>query len=346
MSRSGLVVFFLCFALLTAFADGIEFGKSLDEAAKKAKEGNKLLFVYFTGPNCPACDLLKEETFSKESVQKFVKEGFVPVKVYYGEGDSKELFKKYEIRGIPQVIIMDAEKKEVVRIIGFKVAREFLKAIKDGMDAVAEKAEAEEALKKDENDIKAHYKLAEALRKQNKVDEAREHYGKVIELDKENKNGLKAKALFRLGEAELFSSRDYLGNLKKANEKFEEVESLDGEKKGGFADRIEYYRLEGRIWENLRKAKGDAETARRLATDSESFIKKFPESEFIPFALYFASLFYHYAKDYEKALEKVNKLLDDYGDTQMGFTARRWKVKETIEKELEKEKAEKEEEKK
>jgi len=51
MSRSGVLVLFLCFALLTAFADGIEFGKSLDEAAKKAKEENKLLFVYFTGPN-------------------------------------------------------------------------------------------------------------------------------------------------------------------------------------------------------------------------------------------------------------------------------------------------------
>jgi len=338
MLRGGLVVFFLCSALLTAFADGIDFGKSLDEAAKKVKEENKLLFVYFTGPNCPACTLLQEETFSKESVQKFVKEGFVPVKVYYGEGDSEKLFKKYEIRGIPQVIIMDAEKKEVVRIIGFKVAKEFIKAIKDGVDAVAEKAEAEEALKKDENDIKAHYKLAEALKKQNKVEEAKKHYEKVVELDKENKDGLKVKALFRLGEAELFSSRDYLGNLKRANEKFEEVERLDGEKKGGFADRIEYYRLEGRIWEDFRKAKDDAETARRLAADSESFIEKFPESEFVSFALYFASLFYHYAKDYNKALEKVNKLLDDYGDTYMGFIVRKRRVKESIEKELEKKK--------
>ena len=253
------------------------------------------------------------------------------------------MFKKYEIRGIPQVIIMDAEKKELVRIIGFKVAREFLKAIKDGVDAVAEKAEAEEALKKDKNDIKAHYRLAEALRKQNKLEEAKKHYEKVIELDRENKEGLKVKALFRLGEAQLFSGRDYLGNLKKADEKFKEVERLDGEKKGGFADRIEYYRLEGKMWESARKARGDVELAKRLAADAESFIAKFPKSEFVPFALYFASYFYYFAKDYEKALEKVNILLDDYGDTRMGFNVKRRKMKETIEKELEKAKKEKKE---
>lgn len=49
--RNGVVLLFLSCALLPALADGIEFGKSLDEAAKKAEAENKLLFVYFTGPN-------------------------------------------------------------------------------------------------------------------------------------------------------------------------------------------------------------------------------------------------------------------------------------------------------
>lgn len=250
------------------------------------------------------------------------------------------MFEKYSIKGIPQVMIMDAEKRELVRIIGFRAAREFLKAIKDGIDAVKEKKEAEEALKKDENDVKAHYKLAEALRKQNKSEEAKKHYEKVVEIDKENAEGLKVKALFRLGEAEIFSSRDYLVNLKRAEKRFEEVEKLDAEEKGGFADRIEYYRLEGRIRKNARKMKDDAETAKRIAEDCESFIKKFSESEFTPYAVYFACYAYYLAKDFKKALEKVNILITDYSDTRMGVSAKRRKMKEIIEKELAKEKGE------
>lgn len=41
---------FLSFMLLPLLGGEIEFGKSLEEAVKKAKEENKLLFVYFTGP--------------------------------------------------------------------------------------------------------------------------------------------------------------------------------------------------------------------------------------------------------------------------------------------------------
>jgi hypothetical protein len=41
----------MCLAFTVVFAEGIEWNTSLDDAAKKAKEENKLLFVYFSGPD-------------------------------------------------------------------------------------------------------------------------------------------------------------------------------------------------------------------------------------------------------------------------------------------------------
>jgi|GEM_PF-3226182 len=248
---------------------------------------------------------------------------------------------------------MDTEKKELVRVVGFKGAREFVSSINDTFDGKREQSEAEEALKKDENDVEAHYKLADALRKLAKIEDALKHYEKVIELDKENQKGLKVKALFRLGEGLLVKARrnEFVEALKKAEEKFKEVEKLDAEKKGGFADRIEFYRLVAKVSKTItmdRRGKVSLlagkkpEDAKQCGEELSSFAQKYPDSEYAPSALYQSLLLYEAVEDYAKAVEQLDKLLKDYSDTQVAFAAKQRK-EELMEKVKEKKEEPKEE---
>ncbi|MCX7704201.1 MAG: hypothetical protein N2234_08940, partial [Planctomycetota bacterium] len=140
---------------------------------------------------------------------------------------------------------------------------------------------------------------------------------------------------------------EYANALKKAEEKFKEVEQLDAEKKGGFADRIEFYRLVGKMSE-----KGDirsnSDAAKEIASECSSFAEKFGESEFAPTTLFWAGYSYFFAKEYKKSLEKLEKLLKDYGDTSVAYQAKRFKeqVENKLKEEEKKEEEKKEEEKK
>lgn len=63
-------------------------------------------------------------TFLQERVSSYVNEHFVPLKFDLGAGDDQ--FRHFNVRATPTCIVLDQEGKELLRIVGFYNADEFI----------------------------------------------------------------------------------------------------------------------------------------------------------------------------------------------------------------------------
>jgi protein disulfide-isomerase len=119
----------------------------LPKAQAQAKADKKHVLLDFTGSDwCPPCISLHKNVFSKPEFEKFAKDRLVLVELDFPRAKpqsddlkaaNKALQQKYEIKGYPTVIVLDADGKEVFKKVGY-----------GGQDAAKYIAELETALKK------------------------------------------------------------------------------------------------------------------------------------------------------------------------------------------------------
>ncbi len=111
---------------------------SIEEGLKKAKAQNKLVLIEFTGSDwCPPCMMMAKKVFSKKAFLEGVKKDFVIVKLDMPNSNADlkkangELMKKYKVRGVPTVLLFDAEGKEFSRFVAsqHRTVKDFLKKL-------------------------------------------------------------------------------------------------------------------------------------------------------------------------------------------------------------------------
>ncbi len=113
------------------------FWKNYDEAIlQNAQREAKPVIIDFTAEWCIACKELEKFTFPHEEVLQRA-ERFVFVRAdltHIGSAPVQEMIKRYDIKGMPTVIFLDAAGKEVVaqRVVGFVDGKNFAQR----MDAV------------------------------------------------------------------------------------------------------------------------------------------------------------------------------------------------------------------
>lgn len=78
--------------------------------AESAKTGKPVL-VDFTASWCPPCKVMKHEVWPDAQVARAANEGYVPVLVDVDDPQNAEVARRYGIRGIPTVLVLDAEGK-------------------------------------------------------------------------------------------------------------------------------------------------------------------------------------------------------------------------------------------
>jgi len=101
-------------------------------ALAKAKAEGRPMLIDFGAEWCPACKELEHETFPDANVRREAQR-FVALRADLTDDDDekvKALRKKYGIDGLPVVILLDAEGKEVVRFNEFVKADRFYSAMK------------------------------------------------------------------------------------------------------------------------------------------------------------------------------------------------------------------------
>lgn len=124
------VLVLFCLGSICSQAEGIEFFQgSLQDALKKAKSENKLVFVDFMATWCGPCKALATKVFPEKEIGDYFNAHFVCVQVDVDK--EKELARKYQIRAMPTLVFMSAEGKDIVRVTGAASANRLLKKAKE-----------------------------------------------------------------------------------------------------------------------------------------------------------------------------------------------------------------------
>ncbi|QLY24130.1 thioredoxin family protein [Bdellovibrio sp. KM01] len=132
---------------------------SFHAALKLAAKEKKLLLVDFNAPWCPSCIRLESEAFGEpEFIQ--ATEKFIKLSLNVDKPALKDISKKYGIKGIPTMIVMNAKGEELTRILDFKPAPVLAKEI--AIFQASNKATLTELRKKaDAGDLDARKVLAD-----------------------------------------------------------------------------------------------------------------------------------------------------------------------------------------
>ena len=106
---------------------GIQFHKgSWNDALKKAKTENKLIFLDVYATWCGPCKRLKSQTFSNAEVGLYFNERFVNVALDGEKDDGRQLVKTYGIRSYPSLLFIDGNGKIIKSTMGFHTSDDLI----------------------------------------------------------------------------------------------------------------------------------------------------------------------------------------------------------------------------
>lgn len=98
---------------------GIEFlHVGWEEAMKKAKEENKLLFVDAYAKWCGPCKAMAANVFTQKEAGDFFNANFINLKLDMEEMDGRTFGDKYPVRAYPTLFFIDGDGKMVLRVVG------------------------------------------------------------------------------------------------------------------------------------------------------------------------------------------------------------------------------------
>ena len=118
---------------LSAQDKGVKFEQgTLKELLAKAGEQDKYLFVDVYATWCGPCKYMSGRVFTQESVGDYFNKTFVNAKFDAERGEGIDIARKYRVEGYPTFLILNAEGKEVGRIVGGDDAAAFIKKV-DGV---------------------------------------------------------------------------------------------------------------------------------------------------------------------------------------------------------------------
>jgi len=96
----------------------------------EAKSQHKLALIDFFSNNCPWCDEMDRKTFADPSIVKLSKR-FVMVKVDATRERRQSI--QHAVRGFPTIMLVDAEGKEITRVVGYRQAKDLAGELKEAL---------------------------------------------------------------------------------------------------------------------------------------------------------------------------------------------------------------------
>lgn len=105
---------------------------NVKQAQYAAKVKKKMILADFYTDWCGWCKVLDKNTFHDPTVESYLGQNFVCMKVNAQDGaDGEELAKRFEISGFPTVMIFQSNGRKLGSIEGYRDPKEFLDSIKE-----------------------------------------------------------------------------------------------------------------------------------------------------------------------------------------------------------------------
>ncbi len=220
-----LFLFGLIAVFNVSYADEVHFTEgSYEEVLKKAKDENKVVMIDFVTDWCKWCVETDKKVYTKPAVYEYANEHQINWKIDAEKGEGIELAKKYNVKGYPTIIFVDADGKEIDRIYGYVFADEFLQKMKDYNNGVNTYSALKESVEANPDSPEANWKFAEKLISYGDYDEAKPYLEKVVKIDGGNSAGYTDDAEFTMAynPAEGVGNDDVVALIKSLMEKYPE----------------------------------------------------------------------------------------------------------------------------
>jgi tetratricopeptide (TPR) repeat protein len=194
-----IIILFLFFFLRDPSFAQINFFKgSLSEALQKAKAENKVLMVDVLTDWCKWCIELDNKVYADPTVSEFANANQINYKIDAEKGEGIEFAKKYAVKGYPTILFLDGSGSEIDRIYGYYPAKDFNEMMVDYNKGINTFSSLKNILEKDPDDIPANLRIADKFMAIDELDKARVHLNKIIELDPQNLSGKTDDAKYKL----------------------------------------------------------------------------------------------------------------------------------------------------
>lgn len=99
---------------------GVQFFEgSYQQGLETAAVQNKWVFVDLYASWCGPCKRLKANTFTDENLAAYMARHFVALAIDGEKGEGPALMQRFQVRAYPTLLVLNAQGKEVGRIVGF-----------------------------------------------------------------------------------------------------------------------------------------------------------------------------------------------------------------------------------
>ena len=218
-----IAVFNISYASEVKFTEG-----TFNEVLSKAKQENKIVMIDFVTDWCKWCIETDNKVYTKPEIYEYANTNQINWKIDAEKGEGIDLAKKYNVKGYPTIIFVDADGNEIDRIYGYIFADEFLQKMKDYNSGVNTYTSLKAAVETDPNSAEANWKFAEKLISYGDYDEAKPYLENVIKNDGGNSAGYTDDAEFTMAfnPAEGVETDATVSAIKALMEKYPESNSL------------------------------------------------------------------------------------------------------------------------
>ena len=142
-------------------ARSIRWRESYAKALEESRSTTRPLLIDFEADWCGWCKKLDRETFGNGQVIQLVEKLFVPVRI--DTDHEPKLAAKFAVKGLPTILLLSPNEKELQRLSGFRPAAKFLGELRQTIKTTSSLEELEKAVKKNPADLGAIRAWARAV---------------------------------------------------------------------------------------------------------------------------------------------------------------------------------------
>lgn len=185
-------------ATVARLRSGILWQRSLPEALRQAAAGRQPVLVYFRMRRSPLCERFEEGVLRDAAVVDAVQR-YVCVRLDVGQATAE--VKRYDVRGVPALLLLDSAGAELARLSGVVEKAVLLSRLREVEQGRLTLREARRLAAQNPRDVVANWTVAAAYLDDGREELAEPYLRRVIAADEANRQGYTDDAIFALGFA-------------------------------------------------------------------------------------------------------------------------------------------------